>query len=75
VLERYARWRRTDTLVLSAVTDGLTRLFSNDVAPLRIARDLGLGVVERLPPLKKLFMRHAMGDLGTLPRLLRGERL
>lgn len=75
VLERYARWRRTDTLVLSAVTDGLTRLFSNDIAPLRIARDLGLGVVERLPPLKKLFMRHAMGDLGTLPRLLRGERL
>ncbi len=75
VLDRYARWRRTDTLVLSAVTDGLTRLFSNDIAPLRLARDLGLGVVDRIVPLKKLFMRHAMGDLGQLPRLLRGERL
>lgn len=75
VLERYARWRRTDTLVLSAVTDGLTRLFSNDIAPLRMARDLGLGIVDRVVPLKKLFMRHAMGDLGQLPRLLRGERL
>lgn len=75
VLEQYARWRRTDTLVLSAVTDGLTRLFSNDIAPVRVARDLGLGLVDRIAPLKKLFMRHAMGDLGRLPRLLRGERL
>ncbi|HEX6957635.1 MAG TPA: UbiH/UbiF/VisC/COQ6 family ubiquinone biosynthesis hydroxylase [Ferrovibrio sp.] len=75
VLEGYARWRRTDTLVLSAVTDGLTRLFSNDIAPIRIARDLGLGVVDRIPPLKKFFMRHAMGDVGKLPRLLKGERL
>lgn len=75
VLERYARWRRTDILVLSAVTDGLTRLFSNDLAPLRVARDFGLGLVDRMTPLKKLFMRHAMGDLGTLPRLLRGERI
>lgn len=75
VLERYARWRRTDTLVLSAVTDGLTRLFSNDIAPVRVVRDLGLGLVDRILPLKKFFMRHAMGDVGTLPRLLKGERL
>jgi 2-octaprenyl-6-methoxyphenol hydroxylase len=75
VLERYERWRRFDNVALSAVTDGLTRLFSNDIAPIRIARDLGLGVVERIPPLKKLFMRHAMGDVGQLPRLLRGEKL
>lgn len=75
VLERYERWRRVDNVVLGAVTDGLTRLFSNDVAPLRIARDLGLGLVNRIGPLKKLFMRHAMGDLGRLPRLLRGETL
>jgi Ubiquinone biosynthesis hydroxylase, UbiH/UbiF/VisC/COQ6 family len=75
VLERYARWRRTDTLVLSAVTDGLTRLFSNDIVPVRIVRDLGLGIVDRILPLKKFFMRHAMGDVGTLPRLLKGERL
>lgn len=75
VLERYERWRRVDNVVLGTVTDGLTRLFSNDIAPLRIARDLGLGVVNRIGPLKKLFMRHAMGDLGRLPRLLKGETI
>ncbi|MFZ5610456.1 MAG: UbiH/UbiF/VisC/COQ6 family ubiquinone biosynthesis hydroxylase [Pseudomonadota bacterium] len=73
VLERYARWRRTDTLLLSAATDGLNRLFSNDSAPLRLARDLGLGLVNRLPPAKRLFMAHARGTLGRLPRLLKGE--
>lgn len=75
VLEGYARWRRVDNAVLAAVTDGLTRLFSNDIAPLRVARDLGLGLVDRIVPVKKFFMRHAMGEVGTLPRLLRGERL
>ncbi len=75
VLERYERWRRVDNVVLGAVTDGLTRLFSNDIAPIRIARDFGLGAVNRIGPLKKLFMRHAMGDIGRLPRLLKGELL
>lgn len=73
VLERYARWRRVDAVVVSAVMDGLTRLFSNDVPPIRLARRLGLAAVEKLPPLKKVFMRHAMGDLGQLPKLLRGQ--
>jgi 2-octaprenyl-6-methoxyphenol hydroxylase len=75
VLERYQRWRRFDNFVLMAVTDGLNRLFSNDVAPIRLARDLGLAMVDRLPPLKSLFMRHAMGLVGDLPRLVRGEAL
>ncbi|MGE0119366.1 MAG: UbiH/UbiF/VisC/COQ6 family ubiquinone biosynthesis hydroxylase [Dongiaceae bacterium] len=75
VLERYQRWRRFDNLVLLAVTDGLNRLFSNDIAPVRLTRDLGLAAVNRLPPLKRLFMRHAMGLVGELPRLNRGERL
>lgn len=75
VLERYERWRRPDNLAMLAVTDSLNRLFSNDIPPVRLARDLGLGAVERLPPLKRLFMRHAMGLVGTLPRLTRGERL
>jgi len=74
-LERYQRWRRFDNLVLMAVTDGMNRLFSNDIAPLRLARDLGLAAVNRLPPLKRLFTRHAMGMVGDLPRLVRGERL
>ena len=74
-LERYARWRRVDNLMLVAVTDSLNRLFSNDIAPVRLARDLGLAAVDRLPPLKRLFMRHAMGTVGRLPRLMRGETL
>ncbi len=72
-LEAYARWRRVDTLVLGAITDGLNRLFSNDIPPMRALRDLGLGLVNQLPPLKRVFMRHARGDMGDIPRLLRGE--
>jgi 2-octaprenyl-6-methoxyphenol hydroxylase len=75
VLQRYERWRRFDNLLLTAVTDGLNRLFSNDIAPLRLARDLGLAGVNRLPPVKRFLMRHAMGTVGDLPRLVRGEAL
>ncbi len=75
VLERYQRWRRFDTLVMAAATDGINRLFSNDLRPLRLVRDLGLGAVNRTPLLKRLFVRHAMGLMGKLPRLVRGEAL
>jgi 2-octaprenyl-6-methoxyphenol hydroxylase len=75
VLGRYERWRRFDSLALISITDGLNRLFANDLFPLRLARELGLGAVERIPPLKRFFMRHAMGLLGDLPRLMRGEAL
>jgi 2-octaprenyl-6-methoxyphenol hydroxylase len=75
VLARYQRWRRFDNLMLIAATDSLNRLFSNDLAPLRLARDLGLAAVNRMPPLKKLFMRHAMGMVGDLPRLIQGRPL
>jgi 2-octaprenyl-6-methoxyphenol hydroxylase len=75
VLERYERWRRFDSLALIGITDGLNRLFANDLLPLRLARELGLGAVERIPPLKRFFMRHAMGLLGDLPRLMRGDAL
>lgn len=75
VLGRYERWRRFDNVLLAAVTDGLTRLFSNDAAPVRALRDLGLVAVGRLPPLKRMLMRHAMGVLGETPRLIRGEAL
>lgn len=74
-LAAYARWRRFDSLALVGVTHGLTRLFGNDVLPLRLARDLGLGVVDRLGPLKRVFMRQAMGELGDRPRLMRGMPL
>jgi len=75
LLARYERWRRFDNVALATVTDGLTRLFSNDIAPIAITRDVGLAIVDHLPPLKRLFMRHAMGMVGDLPRLVRGERL
>ena len=74
-LERYQRWRRPDNVALLIATDGLNRLFTVEAAPVRLARDLGLAAVNRLPPLKRLFMRHAMGLVGDLPRLTRGERL
>ncbi|MEE8333524.1 MAG: UbiH/UbiF/VisC/COQ6 family ubiquinone biosynthesis hydroxylase [Alphaproteobacteria bacterium] len=73
VLARYESWRRFDNTLMLAATDGLNRLFSNDAAPLRLARDAGLAAVDRLAPLKRLFMRHAMGQLGDLPRMMRGE--
>ena len=73
VLARYERWRRFDSFVLAAVTDGLNRLMSNDLVPVRLIRDLGMGVVDQIPPLRRFFMRHAGGDIGTLPRLLKGE--
>jgi 2-octaprenyl-6-methoxyphenol hydroxylase len=75
VLERYQRWRRTDNMVIAAVTDGLNRLFSNRLPGLPFARRLGLAAVHRLPPLKSFFMNHARGTVGQLPRLLRGATL
>ena len=75
VLDRYQRWRRFDNLVMLAVTDGLNRLFSNDIGPVKLARDAGLAAVDRLPPLKRVFMSHAMGLVGELPRLVRGAPL
>ena len=73
VLERYERWRRLDTALSAVAFDALNRLFSNDWTPLRSARDFGLGLVERMPGLKRLFVAEAAGLTGDIPRLLRGE--
>jgi len=75
VLERYQRWRRFDTAAMGMATDGLNRLFSNHSDVLRLARDIGLGVVDRLPALKHFFIREAAGLTGDIPKLLRGEAL
>jgi 2-octaprenyl-6-methoxyphenol hydroxylase len=75
VLERYQRWRRFDTMTMGVATDGLNRLFSNSSDVLRLVRDLGLGVVERMPALKRVFIREAAGFTGDVPKLLRGEAL
>lgn len=75
VLERYQQWRRFDNVSLSLLMDAMNRLFSNDIAPLRLARDMGLGLVNLMGPARRLFMRHAGGSVGDLPRLLRGEAI
>jgi 2-octaprenyl-6-methoxyphenol hydroxylase len=72
-LKRFERWRRFDSFALAASTDALNRLFSNDIAPLRHLRDLGLGIVDSIGPARRFFMRHAGGDVGKLPRLMKGE--
>jgi 2-octaprenyl-6-methoxyphenol hydroxylase len=75
VLERYQSWRRFDTVQMGITTDVLNRLFSNDFGPLRGLRDLGLGLVDRMPRLKEYFIGQAAGLSGPAPRLLRGEAI
>jgi 2-octaprenyl-6-methoxyphenol hydroxylase len=75
VLTRYERWRRFDTVAMGVATDGLNRLFSNQSDALRLVRDIGLGIVDRLPGLKDGFIRQAAGLAGDVPKLLKGEAL
>jgi 2-octaprenyl-6-methoxyphenol hydroxylase len=74
-LERYERSRRFDTAQMAVTTDVLNRLFSNDIGPLRMIRSVGLGLVERLPALKRFFIGQAAGAGAGMPRLMRGEAL
>lgn len=77
-LRRYQRLRGIDNAIMLAATDGIVRLFSNDIEPLRLARTAGLAVVDRMGPLKRYFMQHAMGTtgiLGGVPRLMRGQAI
>ena len=74
-LEHYAAWRRVDGMTLVAVTDGINRLFANDLLPVRLVREAGLAAVQRVGPLKRFFMQHAMGLIGELPRTMRGQPL
>jgi len=75
LLKRYADWRRPDVLALIAATDGLNELFRSTLPPVRIARRLGIAAVDAVPPLKKFFMRQAMGLNESFPKLVKGERL
>jgi 2-octaprenyl-6-methoxyphenol hydroxylase len=75
VLDRYVRWRRADNVALAAATDAFDKLFSTDLAPVRLVRDLGLAVVNQIGPARRFFMQEAGGAVGDLPRLLRGEAL
>jgi 2-octaprenyl-6-methoxyphenol hydroxylase len=79
VLTRYQKWRRFDNLALALTMDALNRLFTNELPPVRLARALGLSIVNRIAPARRAFMRHAGGVFGltaeSLPRLLRGETI
>lgn len=72
-LDAYQRWRRFDSTALALGMDTVNRLFSNDNPVLRLGRDLGLGLVNRIPALRRTFIRQAAGLNGNLPRLLAGK--
>ena len=75
VLKRYAKWRKRDHIRVLGFTDSMVRLFSNNIAPVALARNLSLVVTDLFPPLKKIITRQAMGLSGRLPKLARGLRL
>ena len=75
VLERYQQWRRFDTATLALATDAFNRLFSNDNPLLRLGRDIGMGLVNAAPALRRTFIREAAGLTGDLPRLMQGKRV
>jgi 2-octaprenyl-6-methoxyphenol hydroxylase len=72
LLARYQRWRGLDTFMVAAATDGLTRLFGIPGQTAAAVRRLGLSAVDRLPPLKRMFMAEARGESGDVPKLLQG---
>lgn len=75
VLNQYKRLRRLDTLSVLGMCDGMVRLFSNRSSILHFLRNTGLGIVNVLPPLKRLLMRKAMGVSGETPRLMQGRKI
>jgi 2-octaprenyl-6-methoxyphenol hydroxylase len=74
-LERYQRWRRFDNITMALGMEFFDKLFSNDFAPLRAARRLGLAAVNAAGPARRFFMKYAGGAAGDLPKLLKGETL
>jgi len=74
-LDEYQQWRRFDNTTLAIATDSFNRLFSNDNSLLRMARDLGMGVINSLPSVRRSFIREAAGLTGSLPKLMQGKPL
>ena len=75
VLQRYQQWRRFDVTAMALAMDGFNRLFSNDNTLLRLGRDIGLGLVNALPGLRRSLIREAAGLTGELPKLLQGRAI
>ncbi|MFM1815739.1 MAG: hypothetical protein RLZ98_2434 [Pseudomonadota bacterium] len=74
-LHRYERWRRFDAATAALAFDGLNRIFRPDIPLVRSVREVGLGIVDRLPFVKRVLVSEAAGMTGELPKLLRGERV
>ncbi|MGB0959152.1 MAG: FAD-dependent monooxygenase [Halocynthiibacter sp.] len=75
ILERYQTWRRFDTTTLVAATEGVNTLFSNDNGALRAVREMGLGLVNAMPKLRRSLIRQAAGLEGEMPKLLQGRQI
>ena len=75
VLKRYEKMRRFENLKMMTVMDAFYRVFSNEILPLKLIRNLGLGLAERVRPAKNKVMRMAMGLDGELPKLAKGQRI
>ncbi len=75
VLKRYENMRRMENLKMMTAMDVFYQVFSNDILPVKVIRNVGLGLAERIFPAKHLVMRHAMGLVGSLPKLARGAPL
>ncbi|AGF75062.1 2-octaprenyl-6-methoxyphenyl hydroxylase [Bartonella australis AUST/NH1] len=71
-LERYQSWRRSEVVCMAFTNHWLNQLFSNDISFLRMLRDIGLGLVDQVPKMKKYFIQEASGLTHNTPRLLRG---
>ena len=74
LLAHYQRWRRFDSMTMTASTDLLNRLFSNNIPGMSLLRRAGMVAVNNMPPLKHYFMRHAMGLIGDLPKMMREDK-
>ncbi len=72
VLRRYERWRKADNVTVMVAMDGFKRLFSNDIGPLKLLRNVGLTLADHAGPAKNMMMRRALGLTGDLPKLSRG---
>jgi 2-octaprenyl-6-methoxyphenol hydroxylase len=72
LLDRYQRWRSLDALMVAMATDGLTRVYSVPGKLPAAVRRFGMGVIDRIAPIKDRLMAEARGTSGDLPLLLRG---
>ena len=70
VLKRYEEWRRFDSAQLAYSTDLFNKLFSNENEALRLARNIGLKLLDSIPVAKRNIIREAAGITGELPRLM-----